>query len=243
MSMAFPRRMGEIPRIPDKGVGAVLTRNNDAAVGKPATRLNYPRATCPAGVALVRLDRLSGVRDHERFDELLLRELRDRSRDRRHGGTCRARGRSATPWPAPERAISGRIPVLSAPIPAERDVLGHAIRPLRRMDEELPAILRRVPGPGRRDWFASVVLSFAILGTVFVGGGFGRLPPTSLPTLNLGRLLLYAVAAFVLSAILTSIVTGAMTEYAVRRYRGEPMTVEQALRRGLTRFPSILGAH
>ena len=89
----------------------------------------------------------------------------------------------------------------------------------------------------------SVVLSFAILGTVFVGGGFGGLPPTSLPTLNLGRLLLYAVAAFVLSAILTSIVTGAMTEYAVRRYRGEPMTVEQALRRGLTRFPSILGAN
>jgi len=34
-----------------------------------------------------------------------------------------------------------------------------------------------------------------------------------------------------------------MTEYAVRRYRGEPMTVEQALRRGLTRFPSILGAN
>src|SRR5436309_2510565 len=151
MSMAFPRRMGEIPRIPDKGVGAVLTRNNEAGLGKPATRLNYPRATCPAGVALVRLDRLSGVRDHERFDELLLRELRDRPRDRRHGGTCRARGRSATPWSAPDRAISGRIPVLSAPIPAERDVLGHAIRPVRRMDEELPAILRRVLGPGRRD--------------------------------------------------------------------------------------------
>src|SRR5881628_2500470 len=217
MSMAFPRRMGEIPRIPDKGVGAVLTRNNDAALGKPATRLNYPRATCPAGVALVRLDDVSCVRDHERFDELLLRELRDRSRDRRHGGTCRARGRSATPWPAPDRAISGRIPVLSAPIPAERDVLGHAIRPVRRMDEGLPAILRRVLGPGRRDRCA-----------------FRR---------PFVRLLLYAVAAFVFSAILTSIVTGAMTEYAVRRYRGEPMTVKQALRRGLTRFPSILGAN
>src|SRR2546427_6634370 len=154
MSIAFPRRMGEIPRIPDKGVGAVLTRNNDAPGGNPATRLNYLGATCPAGVALVHLDRVSRVRDHERFDERLLRELRDRSRDRRHGGTCRARGRSDTPWPAPDRAISGRIPVLSAPIPAERDVLGHAFRPVRRMDEELPAIFRRVPGPGRRDWFA-----------------------------------------------------------------------------------------
>src|SRR5881409_3187299 len=111
MSMAFPRRMGEIPRIPDKGVGAVLTRNNEAGLGKPATRLNYPRATCPPGVALVRLDHLSGVRDHERFDERLLRELRHRPRDRRHGGTCRARGRSDTPRPASDRAISGRIPV------------------------------------------------------------------------------------------------------------------------------------
>ena len=89
----------------------------------------------------------------------------------------------------------------------------------------------------------SAVLSFAILGTVIVGGGFGGLPSTSLPTLDLGRIVLYAIATFVVSAILTSIVTGAMTEYAVRRYRGEPMAVEQALRRGLARFPSILGAN
>src|SRR2546426_12517944 len=113
MSMAFPRRMGEIPRIPDKGVGAVLTRNNDAALGKPATRLNYPRATCPAGGALVRLDDVSCVRDHERFDELLLRELRDRSRARRLGGTCRARRRSAPPRPAAHLARSCRIPRIS----------------------------------------------------------------------------------------------------------------------------------
>src|SRR2546427_13164902 len=46
MSIAFPRRMGEIPRIPDKGVGAVLTRNNDAAPGEPAARLNYPGDGC-----------------------------------------------------------------------------------------------------------------------------------------------------------------------------------------------------
>src|SRR2546425_10400993 len=34
-----------------------------------------------------------------------------------------------------------------------------------------------------------------------------------------------------------------MTEYAVRRYRGEPMTLERAFRRGLERFLSILGAY
>jgi len=89
----------------------------------------------------------------------------------------------------------------------------------------------------------SAVLSFAIFGTVFVGGGFGGVPPTSFPTVNFGLILIDAIATFVVSAILTSIVTGAMTEYAIRRYRGEPMAVEQALRRGLARFPSILGAN
>jgi len=89
----------------------------------------------------------------------------------------------------------------------------------------------------------SVALSFAIFGTVFVGGGFGGIPPTSFPTVNFGLILLDAIATFVVSAILSSIVTGAMTEYAIRRYRGEPMAVEQALRRGLARFPSILGAN
>jgi hypothetical protein len=89
----------------------------------------------------------------------------------------------------------------------------------------------------------SVVLSFAIFGTVFLGGGFAGVPTTTLTGLNLGLILLYAISIFVVSAILTSVVTGAMTEYAVRRYRGEPMTVEQALRRGLQRFLSILGAN
>src|SRR5439155_15716135 len=89
----------------------------------------------------------------------------------------------------------------------------------------------------------SVFVSWAIFGNVTLGRGFGGLPATSFPTVNFGLVLLYAIATFVVSVILTSIVTGAMTEYAVRRYRGEPMTVEQALRRGLARFPSILGAN
>jgi len=89
----------------------------------------------------------------------------------------------------------------------------------------------------------SVFLQFVIFRSVYLGGGFGGLPATTFPTLNLGLILLYAVSIFIVSAILTSIVTGAMTEYAVRRYRGEPMTVERALRRGLERFLGVLGAN
>src|SRR5213594_1211855 len=151
MSIAFPRRMAEIPPIPDKGVGAVLTRNNDAPLGKPATRLNYPTARCPTGVALVRFDRVSRVRDHESFLERLLRELRDPSWNGRSHGTWRARGRCATRRPASGGALSGRIPVLCAPVSAEGDFLGYAVRHVQRVDEELPFLLRRIPGPGRRD--------------------------------------------------------------------------------------------
>src|SRR5713226_7852916 len=87
------------------------------------------------------------------------------------------------------------------------------------------------------------VVSYAIFGTVSPGGGFFGVPSTTLPTVDLGLLVLSLIATFAISVILTSFVTGAMTEYAVRRYRGEAMTVEQALRRGLSRFLSILGAN
>src|SRR3989449_2331616 len=142
MSIAFPRRMGESPPIPDKGVGAVLTRNNDVALGKPATRLNYPAARCPAGLALVRFDRVSRVRDHESFVERLLRELRDPSWSGRSHGTWRARGRGATRPPASCGPLSGRIPVLCAPVSAGCDFLGHALRTVRCRREKLPAFLR-----------------------------------------------------------------------------------------------------
>jgi len=88
----------------------------------------------------------------------------------------------------------------------------------------------------------SAVVSIAIFGTVSLGGGLFGVPATP-QTVDFGLLILSLVATFAITAILGSIVTGAMTEYAVRRYRGEPMTVGQALRRGLQRFLSILGAN
>src|SRR2546427_173119 len=50
-------------------------------------------------------------------------------------------------------------------------------------------------------------------------------------------------APFSIASFRVGMVTGAMTGYAVRRYRGEPMTLERAFRRGLERFLSILGAY
>src|SRR2546425_191766 len=68
-------------------------------------------------------------------------------------------------------------------------------------------------------------------------------PPTGFASSSLGRFALLAAATFVTAAILNSVVTGGMTEYAVRRHRGESVPVERSLRRGLDRFLSILGAN
>ena len=75
--------------------------------------------------------------------------------------------------------------------------------------------------------------------TGFFPGG----PPSGIPASALGNLLLFAIISILAGAILSSIVGGGMTEYAVRRFRGESITLERALRRGLDRFLSILGAN
>ncbi len=86
-------------------------------------------------------------------------------------------------------------------------------------------------------------LSLALIGSFGVGGVIPGTPGTIPSGTSLLSLLLYAAAAIVASAILSSIVAGGMTEFAVRRYRGESMTVKDALRRGIQRFLSILGAN
>jgi len=88
------------------------------------------------------------------------------------------------------------------------------------------------------------VLSYAVFGTFDPGGGFvPGSPPASALNVDVATLLLYGIAAVVIAAIIGSIVTGGMTEYAVRKHRAESMTLQQALRRGLDKFLSILGAN
>ena len=88
----------------------------------------------------------------------------------------------------------------------------------------------------------SVVFGLLLLNYV-VAGGFGGLPVgVSLPAPTAGEALLYSLAVLLATAVLTAAVTGGMAEYSVRRFRGEAMRVGDALRRGVAKFPSILGA-
>jgi len=88
------------------------------------------------------------------------------------------------------------------------------------------------------------LLALVIFGTfgmstgVFPGG-----PPSGISAVAIGNVLLFAIITILAGAILNSIVSGGMTEYAVRRFRGESITLEGALRRGVDRFLSILGAN
>ena len=88
------------------------------------------------------------------------------------------------------------------------------------------------------------LLGLAIYGTfgpassLFPGG-----PPSGVPTVALGNILLFAILYVLAGAVVNSVVLGGMSEYAVRSFRGESITLERALRRGLERFLSILGAN
>src|SRR3989475_4053585 len=87
------------------------------------------------------------------------------------------------------------------------------------------------------------LLALAILGTFASGSGIFPASPAGFASSSLGTLVLLSAATFVATAILNSVVAGGMTEYAVRRYRGESVPVERSLRRGFDRFLSILGAN
>lgn len=88
----------------------------------------------------------------------------------------------------------------------------------------------------------SAGLSYGLFG-VPATGGFVTVPATTgVSTANLGLLLLYVIATIVALVVVTTIVQGAMSEYSVRRFRGEAMTLGQAINRGVAKFLSIFGA-
>src|SRR5437899_11401151 len=88
------------------------------------------------------------------------------------------------------------------------------------------------------------LLSYAVFGTFEPGSGIvPGSPPAGAPNVDVVTSLLYAIAVVVIGAIISSIVVPGMTEYAVRKHRGESMPLQQALRRGLDKFLSILGAN
>jgi len=89
----------------------------------------------------------------------------------------------------------------------------------------------------------AALLAYALLGTFEIGAGvLPGVPSAVLPSVSLWNLILFALLAVIEGIIINSIVVGGMTEYAVRRHRGEKMSLDQALRRGLEKFPSIFGA-
>lgn len=87
-----------------------------------------------------------------------------------------------------------------------------------------------------------VLVFYSIFGTFGFPTGFVPGIPSGPGSIDVARLIGLAILVGIVSVILDSIIVGGMTEYAVRRYRGETVGVQASLRRGLQRFLSILGA-
>jgi hypothetical protein len=92
------------------------------------------------------------------------------------------------------------------------------------------------------DGSIGVLINYAIYGTFAYGGGIIPGFTVDPGSIDYPRLLLLQILTAVSSVIINSIVVGGMTEYTIRRHRGEATSLEQALRRGFERFLSVLGA-
>lgn len=87
-----------------------------------------------------------------------------------------------------------------------------------------------------------VGLSFAVFRTVGTGGVSPIPGLSTVSTTDIVVLVGYVIVAILADVIVTTVVLGGMTELAVRRFRGETIPVEHALRRGLQKFLSLFGA-
>ena len=89
----------------------------------------------------------------------------------------------------------------------------------------------------------SVLGGILLLGIPYLSSGLAGISFTTPTNVDLGMLLLWEVAAAILAWILTSAVVGGVTDFAVRRHRGESVRIMDSLTRGFHRFLSILGAN
>ena len=87
------------------------------------------------------------------------------------------------------------------------------------------------------------LLSYAVFRVVQTSGLTPIPGVSTISTTNLALLALYIISAVVAYVLITTIVAGAMAEFAVRRFRGEAIPVGNALRRGVQKFLSIFGAN
>jgi zinc ribbon protein len=88
----------------------------------------------------------------------------------------------------------------------------------------------------------NVLLFYAFFNTFDYSTGFFPGVATGGGSVDFARLVAFALLAGIMGVIVSSLVAGGMTEYSVRRYRGEQIDLQAALRRGLDRYLSIFGA-
>ena len=90
--------------------------------------------------------------------------------------------------------------------------------------------------------FLSFSAAYAIFGVPYAGGTVPGVSPTP-SSADVAALLAYDAVVIVIGWIITSTVIGGITDFSIRRFRGERVPIMDSLSRGFRRFPSILGAN
>ncbi len=97
---------------------------------------------------------------------------------------------------------------------------------------------------------AAVILGLTDLGgilllhTPVLSGAFGGVTTVpSFTSLDLGAFVAYELLVALVSWFFGSIAIGSMTDFSVRRYRGEKVRLGESFSRGFQRLPSVLGAN
>ncbi len=89
----------------------------------------------------------------------------------------------------------------------------------------------------------SVIGSILLLGVPYTAGGIGGISFIAPSAVDLLAFVAWEFLTVLVSLLITSAVIGGVTDFGVRQYRGERVSIMDALRRGFERLLSVLGAN
>ncbi len=89
----------------------------------------------------------------------------------------------------------------------------------------------------------SVAAAFAIYGVPYVAGGFLGVGGTTPSLSDAAAYVAYQVAIVLIAWVVGSAVLGGVTDFAIRRHRGEAVPIMASMSRGFSRVLSIMGAN
>ncbi len=89
----------------------------------------------------------------------------------------------------------------------------------------------------------SVIGSILLLNVPYISGGLGGISFTAPSAVDIAAFVVWEFLTVLIGLLITSAVIGGVTDFGVRQFRGERVTIMDSLRRGFERLLSVLGAN